>query len=47
MQLKTDLFKQEGVTQKDEAYEKVMYSDEQMEKHKKMDNIALKVDGSK
>jgi hypothetical protein len=36
--------KQDGVTQKDEAYEKVMYSNEQMNTHKTMDNI-FKVDG--
>ena len=41
---KADHKKQEGVTQKDESYEKVMYSDEQMEQHKKMDNI-FTVDG--
>jgi hypothetical protein len=36
--------KQEGVTQKDSNYEAEMYSDDQLEKHKKMDNI-FKVDG--
>ena len=41
---KADHKKQEGVTQQDEAYEKVMYSDEQMKKHETMDNI-FKVDG--
>ena len=36
--------KQEGVTQKDHNYETEIYSEEQMEQHKTMDNI-FKVDG--
>lgn len=41
---KADHKHQEGATHKDEAYQDVMYSNEQMEQHKSMDNI-FKVDG--